>query len=254
MRLRLTTLAALAGLALACSGESTGPGGPDDLNLVPEYVESLASSMDAAGIGGARLPPELALTAEQKAAIAALHEAFKAATAADVATLKALEAEARAARHAGKSREEIHAILERGAPILARLAQAFAALQAAIWQVYTPEQRAWIDAHRPKPCGPDGPPPLTEAQLQQIRALQAAFVEAVKPDLALIRQVVQQAHQAAQAGATREEIAAILHQADAARARVHEAELRLHQAIDAILTPEQRAGRCQPVGHHPPRP
>jgi hypothetical protein len=253
MRVRLALLSVVAGLAWGCAGDGAGPSGLDELNLVPEYVESLAASVDGAGIGGARLPPELALSAEQKAAIAALHEAFKAAAAADVAALRAIEAEARAARHAGKSREEIHAILERGRPILERLAQAFAALQAAIWQVYTPEQRAWIEAHRPRPCGPDGPPPLSEAQLQQIRALQTAFVEAVKPDLELIKQVVAQAHEAARAGATREEIAAILHQADAARARVREAELRLHEAIDAILTPEQRARRCQPAGGHPPR-
>ena len=37
---------------------------------------------------------------------------------------------------------------------------------------------------------------------------------------------------------------AILHQADAARARVHEAEIRLQAAIDAVLIPEQRAKRC----------
>ena len=246
MRLEPAILAAAAGLLFACSGNPAGPNQPDGLSLVPDYAESMAASWDGAGIGGARLPPELALTAEQKAAIAALHEGFKAATAADVAALRAIEAEARAARQAGKSREEIHAILARGRPILERLHDAFVALQAAIWQVYTPEQRSWIDAHRPKPCGPGGPPPLSDAQIQQIRALQAAFVEAVRADLALIKQTVEAAHAAAQAGATREEIAAILHQADAARARVRAAELRLHEAIDAVLTPEQRAARCQP--------
>ena len=244
MRLRHTLLVTGAGLLLACS-DGLGPSELDGISLVPEFAESMAASMDGAGIGGNRLPPELALSTEQKAAIAALHEAFKAATGADVAALRAIEAEAKAARQAGKSREEIRAILARGMPILARLHEAFTALQAAIWQVYTPEQQAWIEAHRPVPCGLGGPPPLSDAQVQQIRALQAAFIEEVKADLALIKQVVADARVAAQAGATREEIAEILHQADAARARVREAERRLQQAIDAVLTPEQRAKRCQ---------
>jgi Spy/CpxP family protein refolding chaperone len=240
------------GLLLAgCSGDTAAPNEQDGLSLVPEFAQSMASAVDPAGIGGAMLPPELALTAEQKAAIVALHEAFRTATAADVAALRALEAEARAARTAGKSREEIHAILARGLPLLAHLTEAFTALQAAVWQIYTPEQRAWIEEHRPRPCGPEGPPKLTDAQIQQIRALQEAFVTAVATDIAFIRHTVEAAHQAAQSGASRAEVEAILHQADAARARVREAELRLHAAIDAVLTPEQRAARCVPGPHRP---
>ena len=253
MRYRLA--GAVAGWLLlgACAGDTSAPSGSESLSLVPEFALSLASSIDAGGIGGARFPAEIALTAEQQAAITALHEAFKAATASDVAALQALEAEARAAKAAAKSREEIRAILERGAPFLARLQQAFAGLQAAIWQIYTPEQRAWIEAHRPQPCGPGGPPKLTDTQIQQIRALQQAFLSAVAADLALIRETVEAAHAAAQAGATRAEVEAILHRADAARGRVQEAELTLHAAIDAVLTPEQRAQRCA-AGPPPPHP
>ena len=244
---------ALVMVASACHKDTTEPSYDtgDNLSLVPEFAQSMASAIDPAGIGGAMLPPELALSAEQKAAIASLHEAFKLATASDVAALRALEAEARAAKQAGKSRDEIHAILARGAPILAHLGEAFAALQAAIWQIYTPEQRAWIEAHRPRPCGPDGPPRLTDAQIQQIRALQEAFMAAVAADVALIRRTVEAAHHAAETGATRAEVEAILHQADAARARVREAELRLHAAIDAVLTPEQKASRCVPGPQRP---
>ena len=240
---------ALAGLVLflaGCAGQTTGPSDLDSLTLVPEFANSSATEVDAAGIGGARLPEELALTAEQKAAIAALHEAFRAATAADVAALRAIEAQARAAHAAGKSREEIHEILAQGRPILERLHHAFALLQAAIWLVYTPEQRAWIEAHRPRPCGPAGPPPLTDEQKQQIGALQEAFMAAVRDDIQYIRQVVQEAHQAAQSGATREEIEQILHQADEARARLRAAERKLQEDIAAVLTPEQRAARCHP--------
>jgi Spy/CpxP family protein refolding chaperone len=248
MRLRHTILvAALALVASAChKKDTTEPSSYDEgLSLVPEFVQSMATSVDAGGIGGAMLPDNLALTTEQKAAIAALHDAFRAATAADVAALQALEAEARAAKLAGKSREEIHAILERGAPIVARLTAAFAVLQGAIWQVYTPEQRAWIEAHRPRPCGPGGPPKLTDVQIQQIRELQQAFMASVKDLVAQIEHVVQLARQAAQAGASRSEVEQILHQADAARAQLQEAEHRLQDAIDAILTPEQRANRCE---------
>jgi len=241
----LVALAPLALLASACGKKDvTGPSYDESISLVPDFALSMATSVDAGGIGGAMLPDALALTAEQKAAIAALHDAFRTATAADVAALQALESEARAAKQAGKSRDEIRAILERGAPILVRLTTAFVALQAAIWQVYTPEQRAWIESHRPKPCGPNGPPKLTDAQIQQIRALQQAFIDAEKGDIAEIGRIVQQAREAAQAGAPRTQIEAILHQADAAKARLQDAERRLQAAIDAVLTPEQRANRC----------
>src|SRR5204862_454715 len=135
---------------------------------------SAATSLDAAGVGGAQFPDGLNLTTEQKAAIEALHAAFRTATQADMDALRAIEAQARAAKQAGKSNDDVHAILATGAPILARLNTAFAALQTAISAIYTAEQRAWIEAHRPRPCGPDGPPRLTDAQKQQIHALQEA--------------------------------------------------------------------------------
>ncbi len=83
----LTTVAALL-LAAGCGTGTVTPGTDEEaIVLVPEYAASLAASVDAAGIGAAQLPPELALTAEQKAAIAELHEAFRLATAEDVAAL-----------------------------------------------------------------------------------------------------------------------------------------------------------------------
>lgn len=238
----------LAGLALA-AGCSNSPAGTDDtadpgITLVPEFVETMAVQMDAAGIGAVNLPPELALTTEQQAAIAALHEAFKTKTAADVAALKAIEEQARAQIKAGKTRDELRPLLEQALPILVRLGFAFAQLQGDIRAVYTPEQRAWIDAHRPTACGPQGPPPLTDRQIAQIRELQEAFMAQVKDDIALIRRVAAEAQQAVQGGASRERIQTILHQADAARDRVAQAERRLAAAIDGILTPEQKAKRC----------
>ena len=209
------------------------------VDVVPDYAVSPAASMDAAGIGAAFLPRELQLTAEQKAAIAALHEAFMRATAADIAALRAIELEAHDAKAAGKTREEIRAILARAVPILVRLDAAFAKLRADIWAVYTPEQRAWIESHKPRACGP-ATVKLTEEQAKQIRTLQERFMAAVKPDLELIRSIAEEARKAREAGQSREEVARILAKAAEPHLRVMEAERKLQEAILALLTPEQR--------------
>lgn len=241
MRARLVVaLSMLAALAACDRSAPVSPTSLDEsVDLVPDYVLSPAASVDGAGIGAAQLPERLRLTAEQKAAISALHEAFMKATAADVAALRAIEREAREAAAAGKSRDEIRAILARGAPIRERLDAAFRKLQADIWAVYTPEQRAWIESQRPRACGP-GAVTLTEQQSKQIRALQEQFMAAVKPDLELIRSIVQKARDAREAGASREEVARILAAAVEPQRRVTEAEQRLQAAILALLTPEQQ--------------
>ena len=245
MRIRLLALVPALILA-ACSADTSSTTVTDGLVIVPDYANSSATLIDAAGVGGSQFPTELNLTTEQKAAIEALHAAFETANAADVAALRAIEAEARAARQAGKSMDDIRVILARGAPILARMDAAFAALQAAIFAIYTPAQQAWITAHQPKPCGPGGPPTLTDAQKTQIKSLQDAFQAANAADIAFIRQIADSAHRAAESGATRDAVNAILLRADAARGRVHAAEVALQAALDAVLTPDQRAARCQP--------
>jgi Spy/CpxP family protein refolding chaperone len=209
------------------------------IDIVPDYAVSPAASIDAAGIGASLLPDALKLTAEQKAAIAALHDAFMKANAADIAALQAIEQEARAAVKAGKSRDEIRAILAKAAPIRERLDAAFRKLQADIWAVYTPEQRAWIEAHRAKGCG-RGTLQLTDSQVKQIRELEQQFYTTVKSDLELIRAIVEEARQARAAGKSRDEVAAILAKAAAPQQRVSAAEKQLNAAIMAILTPEQR--------------
>jgi Spy/CpxP family protein refolding chaperone len=244
MRFRHLFLA-LALAFSACSTSPTATSTPDVVvSLVPDFANSSATAIDAAGIGAAQFPDSLKLTTEQKAAIEALHAAFTTANAADIAALQALEAQARAAMQSGRGAGDIRAILAQGAPILVRMNAAFAALQAAILQVYTPAERAWISAHQPRPCGPNGPPHLTDAQVQQMHALQEAFTHAVRDDVALIRATADSAHRAAEAGATHDAVNAILHQADAAQARVHAAELKLQQDLEAVLTAEQRAAHC----------
>jgi Spy/CpxP family protein refolding chaperone len=236
-------LGAVVAMAACDSSSSVSPATDvaDVIELVPDYAESEAASMDAAGIGAAQLPENLRLTVEQKAAIAALHEAFKKATAADVAALRAIEQEAKEAIKAKKPREEIRAILEKAAPIRARLDAAFKKLQADIWAIYTAEQKAWIESHRPRACGPAAVR-LTEEQVKQIRELQTRFVESVKSDLETVKAIAAEARKAKEAGKSREEITAILARANEAQRRIADAERKLQEAILALLTPEQRHG------------
>jgi Spy/CpxP family protein refolding chaperone len=251
MRVRFVMLFSAVVLLAACdrslpvSPTTATSDASDVVDLVPDYAVSAAASVDAAGIGAAQLPDALRLTVEQKAAIAALHEAFMKATAADVAALRAIEQEAKAAIKAGESREEVRAILANAAPIRERLDGAFRKLQADIWAVYTPEQRAWIESHRPRACGPAAAN-LTDEQVKQIRALQDQFYANVKPDLEFIRSIAEEARAARANGKSREEVAAILARASEAQRRVAAAERALQDAILALLTPEQkRAWNCR---------
>ena len=140
---------------------------------------------------------------------------------------------------AGKSRDEVRAILATGAPIVTRLNAAFRQLQADIWAVYTPEQRAWIEAHRLHDCR-RGSLQLTEDQVTAIRDLEQRFYDAVKLDLDLIRSIVEEARMAREAGKSREEVRAILAQAIGPQRRVADAERKLQAAILNVLTPDQR--------------
>ena len=250
MRGRFVMLFGAVALLAACDNSApVSPAAPDDavevIELVPDYAVSPAASVDAAGVGAAQLPEELRLTVEQKAAIAALHDAFMTATATDIAALRAIEQEAHAAIRAGKPRAEIRAILEKAAPILVRVQMAFRKLQADIWAVYTPEQRAWIESHRPRACGADAVR-LTEEQVKQIRALQERFYTTVKSDLELIRSIAEEARKARADGKSREEVAAILARAVEPQRRVAAAERTVQDAILALLSPEQqRAWNCR---------
>jgi Spy/CpxP family protein refolding chaperone len=238
----------LAGLT-ACSTETVAP---TDLalldayesDLVPDYALSSAAIVDGAGIGGARLPEELQLTAEQKADIAALHDAFQAEHADEVQQLRSIEQQIRNRRRSGGTREEIAALHAQAKTIIDGLAADFAALQQAIWAIYTPEQRAWIEAHKPQVCDRRGPPRLTDQQVAEIRALKQAFVEAVADELAAIKAAHQEARAAKQAGASAEEIRAILASVKDELEAVRQAEARLMSAILDVLTPEQRRRWC----------
>ncbi len=243
MRARFVVLLGAIAIFGACDKPTpVSPAATADnvVDLIPDYAVSPAASIDAAGIGGSLLPDALKLTAEQKAAIAALHDAFMKATADDIAALQAIEKEAKAAIRAGKSRDDVRAILAKADPIRARLDAAFKRLQADIWAVYTPEQRAWIDAHRVRDCRP-GSLNLTDDQVKAIRDLEQRFYATVKPDLEMIRSIAEEARKAREAGKTREEVAAILARAVEPQRRVADAERKLQAAILAVLKPDQRA-------------
>lgn len=250
MRKQLLAVAISSLFALtACSHDAAGPDplaqfGAESIDLIPDYASSMAAEIDGGGIGGARLPDSLRLTAEQKAAITELHEAFRAAHAAQFATLRQIETQMRDLRRSGGTREQFMALLAQAKPILEALAADFAALQEAIWAIYTPEQRAWIEAHRPKLCGPEGPPQLTQEQITEIRALREAFQAAVAADVAQLRQIHQEAMAARQSGATVEEVRAILATAQPIIDRIRTAERQLHEDIQNVLTAEQRAAWC----------
>lgn len=101
----------------------------------------------------AALPDELALSDEQRAEIAALREAFRTEHQAELDALRAIFEEARAARRAGATREEVRSILETGRGIAESLHDDVQALHEAIRAVFTDEQLAWIDSHRRRPPG-----------------------------------------------------------------------------------------------------
>jgi Spy/CpxP family protein refolding chaperone len=207
---------------------------------------------DAAGMSGpgrylsalGRLPENLRLSATQAAAIKAAVDEFLQATQADRETLAAIDKAAAAAKRAGKSREEIRQILEQGAAARQRMEAAEQALQARIEAILTAEQKAWLDANLPKRCDPRTAPPLTADQKTQISALVAGYEISNRADLDAVKAALEKARAAQKSGATRTEVKAILDAVRPAMARLAAAQAALQQAIDALLTPEQRASGC----------
>jgi len=248
---RITSLVAALAL-VACNHEVTAP---PDLDVLFDNSGILA--YDAAGLSGPgrylsvlhRLPPNLQLTDAQNAAIKAAVESFNRSTAADREALAQIIKAAEEARRAGKSREEVAAILAKGDAIRQRLLAAEQALQAKIESILTAEQKAWLDANLRTKCDPRTAPPLTDAQFTEIRALIAAYEQNNKADLAAVQAALAKAREAQKNGAPREEIKAILDSVQPAMERLAAAQAALLEAIDAVLTAEQRASGCYRGGH-----
>lgn len=240
---------AAALLAAACGSDVSAP---DDADLIATLDAGAILSYDAAGLSRAgnllaglhRLPPDLKLTTQQAEAIRAALEAFERATRADREALAAIHARARDALQAGKTRDEVRAILAEGDPIRQRLEAAEAELHAKIESILTAAQKAWLDSHRPRRCDPATVPALTEAQRTQIGALIAAFELANQADLAAVRAAHEQAAAARRNGATAEQVRAILAAVQPALQRLAAAQAQLHQDIQAVLTDAQKASGC----------
>jgi Spy/CpxP family protein refolding chaperone len=246
--MRKSAVLLIAALVTAsCSQDVTAPA--DDLASL-DAGGILA--YDAAGLSGPgrylsalhRLPDNLKLSADQEGKIKALLTAYQEANGADIEALAKIDAEAKAAARAGKSREEIQAILARGDAIRARLEVAEKALQTAIEAVLTAEQKAWLDSHQLKRCEAGTFPALTDAQRTQIAALIAAYEQANKADIDAVKAALERARTAQRSGASKAEVQAILDAVKANMDRLRAAQDVLVKAIDAVLTAEQRASGC----------
>ena len=243
-------LALFLGLALALVACDKDVTAPVDAAALLESGGILA--WDAAGMSGPgrylsaldRLPENLRLSAAQAAAIKAAVDEFRQATEADREALASVNKAAAEAKRAGKSRAEVRQILEQGAAARQRVEAAEQALQARIEGILTAEQKAWLDANLPKRCDPRTAPPLTVDQKTQISALVAGYEISNKADLDAIKAALEKARAAQKSGATRAEIKAILDAVRPAMERLAAAQAALQQAIDALLTPEQRASGC----------
>jgi Spy/CpxP family protein refolding chaperone len=251
--MRRIILSCLAAVSIAaCSDETTAP----DADLAID-AGLFGTALTQNGAYDARqyqdrlfnaLPDEIALSDAQKTQIRSFVEDFMAATKSDREALQGILKQAREAIQAGKSREEVAAILRQGAPIRDRINAAEKELVADINSVLTAEQKAWIAAHRPPRCDASRFPALTDAQKAQIEALEKSFREDNKADLDAMRAIMEEARAAIQAGKSREEVASIIARGAAIARRLAEARSDLRDDIAAVLTPEQRASRCLPLG------
>jgi Spy/CpxP family protein refolding chaperone len=246
MRKLLLMLLAASSIT-ACSEETVAPTDTESLLLLDDAAVLAYGAMDMAHPGSHfiarlhRLPEHLKLTAEQQTQIRALLQAFAEATKADREALAAIMRRAREAHQAGKSHEEVRAILAEGDPIRRRLHEAEQNLHTQIEALLTPAQKEWLAQTGPNRCQAFA---LTDAQKTEITALVAAFNQTHAADIATVRQAFEEARAAYQNGASREEIRAILQKAAAAMERLMVAHVQLHTAIQAVLTSEQRQSGC----------
>jgi len=248
---RIAFIAIAAFSLAACSNDTTAPLTSDlsidagafgtALTAVGGYEADLYQTRLTNG-----LPDSLKLSADQQTKIKALIDAFQAATKGDRETLNALLRQAHdAAKGKGRSgADSVGKILVKGVEISARLAAAQTKLKSDIDAILTADQRAWIASHEPKKCRPDKFAPLTDAQKTQIKALEQAFQDTNKADL----QAVKAAFESAE-GKSKADRETILAGVAPAVARLEAARKALATAIAGVLTAEQRASGCVPLGN-----
>lgn len=247
--MRWTAFVMVAALGLAaCSTETTAPAVSDltinagafgtALTVTGGYEPELYQTRLTNG-----LPDSIKLSSDQQAKIKALVDAFNTSTKADRDSLFVLLRKAHDIARTKGSSDALSKILADGAAISARLAAAEAKLKADIDAILTAEQRAWLAAHAPAKCQPDKFVPLSDAQKAQIKALEAAFQTNNKADLDAVRAALDSA-----AGKSKTDRQAILTTMAPAMARLETARKALKEAITSVLTADQKASGCFPLG------
>lgn len=257
---RIALISFVAAALVACSTDTTSPTAtpPTGTDQVTQFeIANLGTEFTSVGGFDAELfhlglfhglPDELELTSEQEAKIKALVEAYKEATKADRDALDAILKEARKALKGKRSTGNVAQILARGAPIAARLAEAAAKLKAAIEAVLTPEQREWLASHAPKHCLKHLFPPLTDAQKAEMKAIHAEFEEANRADLRAVKEGFKQIRHALFSGKSPGDIQKILDEIRPAVERLAVARKALHEELISVLTADQKASGCLPLG------
>lgn len=255
-RIAFMTIAAAA--LVACSSETTAPSSTAATDEITTFsIGAFGTTLTAVGGYDADLfqlrlahglPDDLKLTADQQARIKALVDAFQAATKADREALTAILKKADEARKAKKSKAEIRAILDQGIPIRGRLSLAELDLKVHIDAVLTPAQRDWLAAHAPKRCDPSKFIPLTDAQKAQMKAYEQAFETSNKADLETVKAGLKAIYEAVKAGKSKADVQAILDSIKPGLERLATARQALRAQLESVLTPEQKASGCLPLG------
>jgi Spy/CpxP family protein refolding chaperone len=257
--MRRIALVVAATALIGCSSETTSPAdSAAATDLITQFTNSAFNdAFTAAGGYDAdlfelrllhALPDSIRLSADQEAKIKALVDAYNAATKGDRDALTAVLRQARDAVRAHKSRDDVMTILNTGAPIAARLATDAANLKTAIDAVLTAEQRTWLASHAPKNCNRGSFPPLTDAQKIQMKAYEAAFEAANKADLQAVMKAMEDVKAAIRAGQTGAQVRVILDAVKPAIDRLATARKTLFDQLESVLTPEQKASGCIPLG------
>jgi Spy/CpxP family protein refolding chaperone len=253
---RIAFVSLVAATLVACSNDATAPTSSDQ-QVTDFSISAFATALTSAGGYDAdlyelrlfhALPDDLKLTPDQEAKIKALVEAYKKDTKVDNEALNAILKQAREAVTARKTRNEVKAILDKGAPIVARLATAAADLKTKIDAILTAEQRAWLTSHAPKKCKKGKFPPLTDTQKAQMKAYEEAFEQANKADLTAVKTSMEQIKSAIAAGKGPADIQAILDGMKPALDHLATARKTLQSQLESVLTPEQKASGCLPLG------
>jgi Spy/CpxP family protein refolding chaperone len=245
---RIVALLTIGSLA-ACAREATAPATPQP---VADRVAGDASGGGWFGFRGfalwglRRAPDSLKLTDTQRGQIKTLVQQFRDAHQSELQTLDSVRHQAMQARRNGESRDQIKQVMTQAAPVRQQLRSASGQLAQQIRSVLTPSQTAWLASHQPAKCNATATPALSDEQRAQMKALFTSFQQTNKADLDAVRSAMQQARSARQAGTAKGDMKQLFESVKPAMERLKTARAQLHQQMQALLTPEQKASGCAP--------